>query len=245
MVFLADDGALHERILHVDSLFVPFRSGHFFILVQAIKYLLNFHVNFIDILNARVNFAGRTRLEGVHGIIFWSRLDFWSLLLLYFHWIFNLAEFFHEIRIFLAVVTESRNMLGLFPSTSILVVLFGVIIRVVWLFLFEDVGWGNRISQGVPVGCVGIVGWRFGLRLFWSLIIAIMRIVLAVGGGIVFFFDLFYSHISPTVTWFPRSVIRLWLWFRVIFGSSHRNPGDLIEAVLSFHFNNKTIILLY
>lgn len=159
-MILADNWALHERILHVHPLFVSFCS-RLFILVQTIQYLLDLHVDFIDILNSRVNFAGWARLETIWGVVFSFYLGFRSWLWLNFHGIFYLAEFLHEIRILLAVVTEPRNMLWFFPSTPILGVLLGVQIAVVGFISFDDIRWCHWISQGISVGCIRVVSWRF------------------------------------------------------------------------------------
>lgn len=244
MVVFADYGALHERVFHIRSLLQPLPSGHFLVLVQAIENFFNLHVYFVNVLNTRIDLTRWCWLKSIRRIISDLSLSFRHWLLLYPHWVFNLAELLHKISIFFAVITESRNMLGFFPSASILSVLLGVSVDIDWFVLFDDIGWGEGISQRVSIGGIRIVRLEIGVCLFRSLIIAVMGVVFTMRGRIVLFLDLFHSHISPTVTGLARSIVGLRLWLRVIFGRSHRNPGDFIEAVLSLHFNNKNIILL-
>ncbi len=163
------------------------------------------------------------------------------------HRIFNLAKFFHKIRIFFAVVAKSRHIFSLLPAILDLAVLFLILVRVSDgsnFVLFGDVRGCSWLLESISIWCIGCS--RLSLNLaFPAATVAIIWIIFTVRRSVVFLFNLFNPHICPGVSWLlTGSKIRLRLMFILTVRCSHCYAWHFVEAIFSFHFNNKNIILL-
>lgn len=204
--------------------------------MQAIEYLFNFHIYFINILNSRINFA--RWILSVFGIVFRDLLWF------DFHRIFDIGKLFHEITILFAIITESRNGLIILPFFFIQIDLFkgGNLTVWWWILISFDSIRCNWVPESIPIRRIRIVGLSLCNVLSRSVVCPKIRLVLAMRWSVILPFYFLYSHIRPGIPWlFTGRIIRLWWWLILALELAHCDLRYFIEAVLSLHFINKNI----
>ena len=161
-----------------------------------------------------------------------------------FHRTFNFGEFVHKVAVLLWFTAESWHILAIFNNISRFIFVF--ITAVHWLLFnlnFRNVWVRTWISQRISIRGVRIARRLIRLKLSRFLLVAKMRIILAMRRCVILLFYLLNSLVCPHVAGFASGIVWLGLWFILII-CSHCDAWYLIEAVFSFHFNNKNIMLL-